>query len=68
MNDNVFIDSNIPITVKEACKNAQKYKFSFYDSLIISAALECDCNILYSEDLHNGQLIENRLKITNPFI
>ena len=46
---------------------ADRYKFSFYDSLIISAALECDCSILYSEDMQNGQVIEKRLKIVNPF-
>lgn len=65
-NYNVFI--NTPDTVKEGCKIAQKHHFSFYDSLIISAALECGCNILSSEDLHHGQLIENKLKIVNPFV
>ena len=45
-----------------------KYKFSYYDSLIISAALLCNCSILYSEDMQHGQLIENKLKIINPFI
>jgi predicted nucleic acid-binding protein len=44
-----------------------KYKFSFFDSLIISAALETNCDILYSEDMQHGQIIENSLKIINPF-
>jgi predicted nucleic acid-binding protein len=51
-----------------ACQIAEKYHFSFYDSLIIAASLECDCNILYSEDMHHGQIIENKLKIVNPFL
>ncbi len=55
-------------TILEACSLADKYHFSFYDSLIISAALACDCNILYSEDMHHGILVENKLKIINPFL
>ena len=66
--DNFTIFTNTPDTVKEACKIAQKYRFSFYDSLIIAAALETGCNILYSEDMHHDQVIEKRLKIINPFI
>jgi predicted nucleic acid-binding protein len=47
---------------------AEKYRYSFYDSLIISAALSSGCKILFSEDLHHGQLIEGKLKIVNPFL
>lgn len=65
---NNFLHINEKETIINACHIAEKYKFSFYDSLIISAALECNCNILYSEDLHDGQLIETKLKIVNPFI
>lgn len=58
---------NKPATVEQACRIADKYKYSFYDSLIVSAALACNCNILYSEDMQHGQVIEDRLKIINPF-
>ena len=44
-----------------------KYKYSYYDSLIIAAALESKCTILYSEDMQHDQIIENKLKIINPF-
>lgn len=54
-------------TVLKACNIANKHKFSYYDSLIIAAALEADCNTLYSEDMHHNQLIEKKLKIINPF-
>ncbi len=40
--------------------------FSFYDSLIVAAALEADCARLYTEDLQHGQKI-GRLTIHNPF-
>ena len=45
-----------------------KYQYSYYDSLIISSALENRCSILYSEDLQHNQKIEERLTIINPFI
>lgn len=45
-----------------------KYKFSFWDSLIIASALESNCSILYSEDLQHKQVIENKLEIINPFV
>ena len=44
-----------------------KYKTSYYDSLILAAALESNCSILYSEDLQHEQVIESSLKIINPF-
>lgn len=43
------------------------HRFSFYDSLIIAAAQEAGCEILYSEDLQHGQQIDF-LTIQNPFI
>ena len=43
-----------------------RYGYSFYDSLIIAAALEAGCTRLLSEDLQHGQRIE-RLTIVNPF-
>jgi len=46
---------------------AEGYKYSIYDGLIIAAALETRCNIIYSEDLHDGQVIESSLTIRNPF-
>jgi len=50
-----------------ACDIAKRYSYSYYDSLIISAALEANCDTLYSEDMQNGQIIEKVLRIVNPF-
>ena len=44
-----------------------RYGYSFYDSLIIAAALEAGCTRLYSEDMQHGQRIEG-LTIENPFV
>lgn len=58
---------NKPVTIERACRIADKYQYSFYDSLIISAALACNCKTIYSEDMQDGQVIEKRLTIVNPF-
>ena len=64
-NNNLHI--NTENTVLQACRIAERYGFSFYDSLIISAALESNCTIIYSEDLHDGQVIDEKLIVKNPF-
>ena len=55
-----------PSTIEHAIKLAQAYRFSYYDSLIIAAALEQSCEILYSEDMQHQQLIEQQLTLINP--
>ena len=45
----------------------KKFKFSFWDSLIASAAVLNDVEIIYSEDFQNNLKIEKNLKILNPF-
>ncbi len=44
----------------------QKAKLSFWDSLIVQAAIEAGCERLYSEDLNEGQRF-GVLKVVNPF-
>ena len=44
-----------------------RYRFSFYDSLIIAAAVDAGCKTLYTEDLQHGQQLEG-LTIVNPFL
>ncbi len=51
----------------ETWRIRDKYLFSYWDSMIISAALMEGCNILYSEDFQHEQIIENNLRIINPF-
>ena len=46
---------------------AERYGFSFYDALIVSSALRAGCDRLYTEDLQDGQVIEQRLLVSNPF-
>lgn len=55
-----------PALYTRALEVRERYRYCFYDSLIIAAALEAGCTRLYSEDLQAGQRIE-RLVIENPF-
>jgi predicted nucleic acid-binding protein len=66
--NNNLVHTNSESTIIQACRIADQYGFSFYDSLIISAALECQCSVLYSEDLNNGQIIDKVLTIRNPYL
>jgi predicted nucleic acid-binding protein len=55
-------------TIKLAQDLISKCDFQIFDGIIVAAALEADCDILYSEDMQDGQVIENKLKIVNPFV
>jgi predicted nucleic acid-binding protein len=61
--------SPIPITLnthKEALRIAERHGYSVFNSLILAAALEAECRILYSEDMRDGHVIRG-LTIRNPF-
>ena len=52
----------------ETWRVRDKYKFSYWDSMIVATAINGGCETLYSEDLQNGQVIDNQLTIINPFL
>jgi predicted nucleic acid-binding protein len=55
-------------THDRALSIAERYQLSFYDALIVAAALLADCTVLYSQDLQHGQIIEQKLAIRDPFL
>ena len=55
-------------TTNNALGIIERYGYSFYDALILSAALDSDCRYIISEDLQAGQLIDGKLTIVNPFL
>jgi predicted nucleic acid-binding protein len=66
----ILFPSPVSITLdthEAALKIAQQYGFGIYDAMIAAAALEANCSTLYSEDLQDGQVIDERLTIRNPF-
>ena len=46
---------------------AEQYQLSIYDAMIAAAARIAGCDMLYSEDMHHGLMIDTVLKIVNPF-
>jgi predicted nucleic acid-binding protein len=44
-----------------------RYRLSWYDSLIVAAALQAQCELLVTEDLQHGQQFGD-LRIANPFL
>jgi predicted nucleic acid-binding protein len=59
-----------PITVETHDRGLavlERYRFSLYDSMLVAAALIAGAKIIYSEDLQHGQVIDNQLRVTNPF-
>ena len=48
-------------------KFAGRYEYSVYDSVLLATAYLTGCDTLFSEDMHDGMVIENRLTIRNPF-
>ena len=56
-----------PALYDRALDLQSRYRYGFYDSLIIAAALDAGCTQLFSEDLQEGQRIEG-LTIRNPFL
>lgn len=54
-------------TVRSAMRIAGRYGFSHWDALIVAAAIEAGCAVLYTEDLQDGQVLDGRLSVVNPF-
>jgi predicted nucleic acid-binding protein len=46
---------------------AERTQLSVYDSMIAAAALQADCDILWSEDMQHGMALGDRLRVINPF-
>jgi len=50
-----------------ASRLRKSYSLSYWDSLIVAAAIDAGCATLFSEDMQHGQTIEDCLTIVNPF-
>jgi predicted nucleic acid-binding protein len=66
----VLCPSPLPLTLElheAGLKIAENHGLGFYDALVVAAALQGGCATLYSEDFQDGQTIDGRLTIRNPF-
>ena len=59
------VHSSLPIYA-EALHLQSRYRLSWYDALIVAAAIDADCSVLYSEDLQHGQRFGSTT-VKNPF-
>jgi predicted nucleic acid-binding protein len=67
----VLCPLSLPLTIDThdaGRRIAARYGYRMFDGLIAASALEAECDTLYSEDLQDGQVIEARLTVRNPFV
>ena len=60
----------LPVTLaihEAAVGIAARTGYQLFDALIIASALAAGCVTLFSEDMQDGQVIDGRLTIRNPF-
>ncbi|ABB74287.1 Predicted nucleic acid-binding protein, contains PIN domain [Nitrosospira multiformis ATCC 25196] len=74
VNDVLFLIRSIcpvePLTLEvhdRGRRVAERWGLSLYDGMIAAAALLSNCDILYSEDMQHDLLIDEQLRIQNPF-
>jgi predicted nucleic acid-binding protein len=61
-----YVYSPLPGDVIDAARLATRYQLSYWDSMIVTSAVRLGCEVLWSEDLNAGQVIEG-VTICNPF-
>ncbi len=64
------VSTVVPLTLaihRRGLSLCEQHRFATYDAMIVAAALQHGCEVLYSEDMQHGLLVEGRLRILNPF-
>jgi len=64
--EHYVVESSKEVLLK-ASELRSGHRFSFWDSIIVSSALTAGATILYSEDMDDGLIVDDRLTILNPF-
>jgi predicted nucleic acid-binding protein len=69
--EQIIAFSNVAVvqinTLRSAYQLRLRYRFSYWDCLMLASAMEMNCAVLYSEDMQNGQVIDGVTRIVNPF-
>ena len=61
----------VPVTIEvhdEGRYIAERYQLGVFDAMILAAAYSAKCDILYSEDMHDGLVVNEKLRVCNPFL
>ncbi len=53
--------------LKKASQVRNEYYLSFWDGLIVASALAANVTILYSEDMQDSLIVQEKLNVINPF-
>jgi predicted nucleic acid-binding protein len=61
----VALDTQV---IEKAMQIEAQGPISYWDALIVAAALLAGCDILYTEDLQHGQRFDGQLTVVNPFV
>jgi predicted nucleic acid-binding protein len=59
----------LPVTIDthtRALRYAERYRLQYFDALHVSSAVMANCTTLFSEDMHDGLVIDG-LTVRNPF-
>ncbi|HVA15944.1 MAG TPA: PIN domain-containing protein [Stellaceae bacterium] len=60
----------LPIAIEthaDALRIAERHGYAIYDALMIASARQAESDVLWSEDMQHGVVIDSRLRIANPF-
>lgn len=52
---------------EDGLRIAERYQLSIYDAMIAASALAAGCDVLLTEDLQHGMMLDGRLRVVNPF-
>ena len=56
------------IIVENAIKIMKVNKYSFWESMMLVAATEANCGLIYSEDMQHNHIVDGKKTIVNPFL
>jgi predicted nucleic acid-binding protein len=66
--DTCTLFEKVDFTVQaEGRRVAERYRLRIFDAMLIAVALEAGCDSFISEDLQDGFLVDDRLRVSNPF-
>jgi predicted nucleic acid-binding protein len=60
----------VPLDVevhREGMRISRRYGLSVYDAMIVAAARAAECETLWSEDMHDGLVVDEKMVVRNPF-
>ena len=57
-----------PRVSEKAMEIEAEGQISYWDALIVAAALLSGCETLYTEDLQHGRIFDGQLTVVNPFV